>query len=213
MTKATNTLDSESSRRRLAVVSSPDPTATTRRPAVAPAVDLSATLLPPAAEPSEESAPPAADLRVGDLARLTGKTVRALHLYEELGLLEPAHRSKGGYRLYRADSQSRVEWIARLQDIGFSLPDIRGLLDNWAASDSAPRAMTELRALYARKLEETRAQLKKLHELEGQLDLSLAYLATCGGCEPERTVTACPACDRHDCSDTAPVLVAGLHAH
>ena len=39
-------------------------------------------------------------LRVGDLARQTGKTVRAIHLYEELGLLAPATRSSGGFRLY-----------------------------------------------------------------------------------------------------------------
>ncbi len=35
-------------------------------------------------------------MRVGDLARETGKTVRAIHLYEELGLLTPGGRSKGG---------------------------------------------------------------------------------------------------------------------
>ena len=35
-------------------------------------------------------------LKVGELARRTGKTVRAIHLYEELGLLTPAVRSKGG---------------------------------------------------------------------------------------------------------------------
>ena len=41
-------------------------------------------------------------IRIGDLARLTGKTVRAIHLYEELGLLKPATRSSGGFRLYDA---------------------------------------------------------------------------------------------------------------
>ena len=39
-------------------------------------------------------------LKVGELARRTGKTARAIHLYEELGLLTPAVRSKGGFRLY-----------------------------------------------------------------------------------------------------------------
>ena len=37
-------------------------------------------------------------LKVGELAKRTGKTVRAVHLYEELGLLTPAVRSKGGFR-------------------------------------------------------------------------------------------------------------------
>ena len=42
-------------------------------------------------------------LKVGDLARKTGKSVRALRLYEELGLLQPRTRSDGGFRLYGAD--------------------------------------------------------------------------------------------------------------
>src|SRR6516225_9826671 len=83
-------------------------------------------------------------LLVGDLARRTGKTVRALHLYEELGLLEPADRSKGGYRRYRSDAVTRVEWITRLQDTGLSLPEIRELLAGWNGGASAPDSMTRL---------------------------------------------------------------------
>ena len=43
-------------------------------------------------------------MQVGDLARESGKTVRAIHLYEELSLLKPTSRSKGGYRLYSAEA-------------------------------------------------------------------------------------------------------------
>ncbi len=52
------------------------------------------------------------DLRqIGDLAREAGKTVRAIHLYEELGLLTPAGRSKGRFRLYGRESLVRIRWI------------------------------------------------------------------------------------------------------
>ena len=47
-------------------------------------------------------------LKVGDIARRTGKTVRAIHLYEELGLHNPAVRSKGGFRLDRGDGVKRI---------------------------------------------------------------------------------------------------------
>src|SRR5512138_3572230 len=80
-------------------------------------------------------------LRVGDLARETNKTVRALHLYEELGLLHPVERSKGGFRLYGQDAVVRVRWIVKLQDMGFSLPDIREVLQQWEKSGSALDAM------------------------------------------------------------------------
>lgn len=153
----------------------------------------------------------AGTLLVGDLARRTGKTVRALHLYEELGLLEPADRSKGGYRRYRADAVTRVEWISRLQDAGLSLPDIRELLAGWNDGPSAPDAMTRLAQLYREKLAETRTQVERLRALEKELEASLEYLETCHTCEPVRTVHACTACDRHECQPAeTPLMVAGV---
>ena len=51
-------------------------------------------------------------LKVGELAKRAGKTVRAVHLYEELGLLAPAVRSKGGFRLYHGRAVTRSEFEA-----------------------------------------------------------------------------------------------------
>ena len=49
-------------------------------------------------------------LKVGDLARRTGLTVRTLHHYDEVGLLKPSGRSDAGYRLYsQADVQRRTD--------------------------------------------------------------------------------------------------------
>ncbi len=163
---------------------------------------------------SPVSAPRPSDerpLRVGELAKRTGKTVRALHLYEEIGVLEPARRTDAGYRLYSQDSVTRVEWITRLQETGLSLPEIRDLLASWGSSGSAPGAMKKVTELYARKLSETRAQIARLRELEAELEKSLGYLETCDTCEPQRVVAACPSCDRRECDSHPPVLVAGFH--
>ena len=74
-------------------------------------------------------------LQVGDLARESGKTVRAIHLYEELGLLRPHARSKGRFRLFGQDALIRVRWIGKLQDLGLtSRKDLSGLL---TSSDAA----------------------------------------------------------------------------
>src|SRR5476651_1010079 len=91
-------------------------------------------------------------LRVGDLAQRTQKTVRALHLYEELGLLRPSERSKGGFRLFGTEAVVRVRWITKLQEMGFSLPEIKEMVLEWEQSGSAARAMTRVRALYQQKL-------------------------------------------------------------
>jgi len=149
-------------------------------------------------------------LRVGDLAQRTNKTVRALHLYEELGLLRPSERSKGGFRLYGPDAAVRVRWISKLQEMGFSLPEIREILNDWESSGSAPDAMFRVRELYTQKLKETESQLERLTALKKELLGSLEYLDTCSTCDPERLISACCKCDLHGCN--APELVAGLHS-
>lgn len=152
-------------------------------------------------------------LRVGDLAKRTGKTVRALHLYEELGLLVPAERSNGGYRLYTRASELRVRWIDKLQQMGFSLTDIKQIVRDVEQSKSAPHAMQRVQDLFREKLEDTREQLRRLRALEGELTASLAYLVTCDSCDTEELLGACGACARHDCDHKPPELVAGFRAH
>jgi MerR family copper efflux transcriptional regulator len=152
-------------------------------------------------------------LRVGALARLSGKTVRALHLYEEMGLLEPAERSKGGYRLYDADSVTRVRWIAKLQEMGFSLNDIQTMARQWEQSGSAPSAMAKVERLLTEKLADTREQIARLQTLESELQASLDYLRTCPTCNPKQIIDACAACELHSDDEQAPELVAGFSAH
>ncbi|HET6336467.1 MAG TPA: MerR family transcriptional regulator [Polyangiales bacterium] len=153
------------------------------------------------------------NLRVGELARKSGKTVRALHLYEERGLLDPIERSKGGYRLYAKDALVRVRWISKLQDMGFSLNDIQSMLRQWETSGSAPRAMLQVGEVLKEKLEETREQIARLQALEHELRSSLEYLETCPKCSPQQELTACHSCELHEQGAAAPDLVAGFHAH
>jgi DNA-binding transcriptional MerR regulator len=151
-------------------------------------------------------------LQVGDLARETGKTVRAIHLYEELGLLKPAARSKGRYRLYTADGLVRIRWIGKLQEMGFSLTDIQQIVRDWEGGGTAPNAMRKMREVYAKKLEETRSHLNRLKALEREIESSILYLDTCDVCDPERLLGFCKACDLHSCESHVPELVAGFRA-
>ncbi len=163
---------------------------------------------PPADEPLVRRT-----LRVGTLARLCGKTVRALHLYEELGLLEPVERSKGGYRLYDEDAVTRVRWIGKLQEMGFSLGAIQTMARQWEHSGSAPGAMAKVEHLLKQKLAETREQIARLQTLESELQASLDYLRTCPSCDPKQIIEACSACELHAEHEHAPELVAGFSAH
>jgi DNA-binding transcriptional MerR regulator len=68
-------------------------------------------------------------LKVGELARRTGLTVRTLHHYDEIGLLKPALHNEAGYRLYTAADVARLQQVLSLRQLGFALEEIRDCLD------------------------------------------------------------------------------------
>ena len=72
-------------------------------------------------------------LRIQEVAEDTGLTPRTIRYYEELGLLAPAARSEGAYRLYDAEDLERLRFIRGLRDdAGFSLAEIGQLLEDEA---------------------------------------------------------------------------------
>ena len=75
-------------------------------------------------------------LRIQDVAAETGLTTRAIRYYEEIGLLEPAARSDGAYRLFDASDLERLRFIRSLRDdAGFSLAQIGQLLEDEEARE------------------------------------------------------------------------------
>ncbi len=78
---------------------------------------------------------------VGDLARATGLTVRALHHYEEIGLLAPVERTAAGHRRYGSDAIDRLYRIGLLRRLGMSLEQIGRTLDepDWTLTASLMR--------------------------------------------------------------------------
>jgi len=83
--------------------------------------------------------------RVREFAELTGVTVKALHHYDRVGLLEP-RRSRAGYRLYSAADRDRLEQIGALKFVGLPLRQIKALLDRRSSSmvDMLTRQRTAL---------------------------------------------------------------------
>jgi DNA-binding transcriptional MerR regulator len=65
---------------------------------------------------------------VGEAATLAKVSVRTLHHYDEIGLLEPSERSEAGYRLYTIADLERLQQILLFRELGFALPDIRTIV-------------------------------------------------------------------------------------
>jgi DNA-binding transcriptional MerR regulator/uncharacterized glyoxalase superfamily protein PhnB len=68
--------------------------------------------------------------RVGELAEASGLTVRALHYYEQIGLLTPSGRSAAGHRLYDDADSERLYRICLLRRLGMSLAEVQQALDD-----------------------------------------------------------------------------------
>lgn len=67
---------------------------------------------------------------VGEVAKLAHVSVRTLHHYDELGVLAPPERSDAGYRLYNEEDLDRLQTVLFFKELGFSLEEIRDLLDD-----------------------------------------------------------------------------------
>jgi len=67
--------------------------------------------------------------RIGEFARLTGVTIRALQYYDRIGLLRPQGRSEAGYRWYAERELVRLQQIVTLKELGFTLDSIARFLD------------------------------------------------------------------------------------
>ncbi|WP_374356492.1 MerR family transcriptional regulator, partial [Chitinimonas sp.] len=99
-------------------------------------------------------------LKIGELAKRVGLTVRTLHHYDDLGLLAPSARSDAGYRLYNRDDVARLYRIVALRQLGLSLNDIGASL----ASDGSA-----LPALVARQMQALDAQIAEAQALRSRL--------------------------------------------
>jgi MerR family transcriptional regulator, thiopeptide resistance regulator len=105
--------------------------------------------------------------RIGELARHTGLSVRALHYYDEIGLLSPSLRTTAGYRQYAAADIARLQQIVSLRQLGVSLEEVGKILRHGGAS---PLAVVELQ------LERLRQQIERQQDLYRRLEQLAARL-------------------------------------
>src|SRR4051794_12109604 len=110
-------------------------------------------------------------LKVGELARRTGLTIRTLHHYDEIGLLKPSLHTEAGHRLYTAGDVARLQQVVSLRQLGFSLEDIRSCLDQPGFSP------LEVIGLHVARLRE---QIELQRSLYVRLEAIAAHLRTAG---------------------------------
>lgn len=122
-------------------------------------------------------------LKVGLLAQRTGKTARALHFYEELGLIRPTKRTKGGFRLFDPADVERIAAIERLHEAGFTLDEISKMVGIMRSSPRGAKAAEQVRKVLARGIAAAKEKIAKLQTLLREIEQAESFLRVC--CEGE----------------------------
>ncbi len=119
--------------------------------------------------------------RIGELAARVGVSVRTLHHYDRLGLVQPSARSEAGYRLYGEPDFLRLQQVLTLRCLGFPLPRIRDVLDSEdfdvAASLRVQRLALRERIEELQRVESAIGDALAVHERGGRWDWNLVLTA------------------------------------
>lgn len=112
---------------------------------------------------------------IGEAAELSGISAKMIRYYESMGLMPEPSRTEDGYRKYEENDIHNLRFILRARDLGFSVKQIRELLDLWRDRE---RASSEVKALASGHLVELR---RKLREMEMMVDTLQHLVKNCHG--------------------------------
>jgi MerR family mercuric resistance operon transcriptional regulator len=121
-------------------------------------------------------------LKRADLARRTGCNLETIRYYEKIGIMPEPTRTAPGYRVYDVTHVARLRFILRGRELGFSIEELRGLLQ---LVDQGTHTCAEVKALTEQHLADVRAKIADLKRIEKVLT------ATAAQCSGER-VPECP---------------------
>lgn len=108
---------------------------------------------------------------IGEAARTAGVASSTLRYYEQEGLLTPTDRNGAGYRFYDVGAVERLQFIRAAQAVGFTLGDIRALLD--LDEEECDSCQVEVQRLLERRLAEVNQKMKDLRSVQAALGRAL----------------------------------------
>lgn len=103
---------------------------------------------------------------IGDLSKRTGVKIPTIRYYEQVGLIDAAERSDGNQRRYTREGLKRLSFIRHSRDLGFSIDDIRELLE---LSEHPEKPCGDAHRMAVRRLTNVQVKIAKLQRLEREL--------------------------------------------
>ena len=138
-------------------------------------------------------------MNIGAAAAITGLPPKTIRYYELTGLLPPAPRSRGGYRLYDAANIEVLHFVSRVRTLGFATAEIASLLDLWRNNSRSARDVKALASKHIKDVDDKIAELMSLRRAIAEL------VERCQGDDrPECPVLDELANGRDDCVERSP---------
>ncbi len=112
-------------------------------------------------------------MKIGQVAAISGLTIKTIRYYEDIGLLEPSvERSQSGYRLFEESVLSRLTFIKRAKSLGLSLQEIGGIL---SIRDQGELPCRDVKQKLTSKVQEITSQIEALEKLKAELQEILQH--------------------------------------
>ncbi|HET6537296.1 MAG TPA: helix-turn-helix domain-containing protein [Sphingopyxis sp.] len=105
-------------------------------------------------------------MKIGQLSKATGTHIETIRYYERIGLMPPPARTPSGYRSYADPHRDRLRFIRHSRDLGFTIEEIRSLLD---LSDHPDRDCSDADRIASLHLEQVEQKITQLENLREEL--------------------------------------------
>ncbi len=133
-------------------------------------------------------------MRIGDLARKAGTTMRTIRYYEQLGLIEPVARTRGGFRLYEENELRKLRLIKSLQVVETPLSQVKAFFDQRSRGRVASQIAGGLSVLLEQQLRVVEQRISQFRAVETSLRETIEILRCCAECSLEPGPEVCPRC-------------------
>jgi DNA-binding transcriptional MerR regulator len=133
-------------------------------------------------------------MRIGDLAKKAGTTMRTIRYYEQLGLIRPVGRTKGGFRLYEEDELRKLRLIKSLQLLDIPLAQVKTFFDQRKLGRTAAEIAPHIRQILQVQLGQMEQRMAQYRSLQESLRQTLDILGCCARCPREPGPEVCSTC-------------------
>jgi DNA-binding transcriptional MerR regulator len=149
-------------------------------------------------------------MKIGEVARRSGVSLRTIRYYEELNMINPISRSKGGFRLYNREVLDRIYLIQSLQELELSLKEIKTLMALRGGDQTRGEVAKNLLSRLTNHFAEAERKEAIYHTIVQDFDKGIKILTECQECTKK---TNTPHCGKHKvfrAEDLLPLIIRSL---